>query len=47
MMLTGKTAHTDKAKTLGIVDTVVEERHVAAAVEAAVERRVSTGTNRA
>ena len=36
LMLTGKTAHTAKAKKLGIADTVVPERHVAAAVEAAV-----------
>lgn len=36
MMLTGKTAHTKRAKSLGIVDAVVEERHMAAAVEAAV-----------
>lgn len=34
MMLTGKSAHTKKAKSLGIVDEVVEERHVAAAVDA-------------
>ncbi|OCW59506.1 3-hydroxyacyl-CoA dehydrogenase NAD-binding domain-containing protein [Hoeflea olei] len=34
MMLTGKSAHTRKAKALGIVETVVEERHVRAAVEA-------------
>lgn len=37
MMLTGKTAHTDRAKSQGIVDAVVEERHVAMAVEAAVQ----------
>ncbi len=35
MMLTGKTAHTARAKGKGIVDAVVEERHVAAAVTAA------------
>nr|MDA3889066.1 3-hydroxyacyl-CoA dehydrogenase NAD-binding domain-containing protein [Allgaiera sp.] len=34
-MLTGKTAHTQKARSLGIADTVVEERHVEAAVRAA------------
>jgi len=34
MMLSGKTAHTKRAKTLGIVDEIVEERHVAAAVRA-------------
>ena len=35
MMLTGKPAHAKKAKAIGLVDAVVEERHVAAAVEAA------------
>lgn len=35
LMLTGKTAHTSKAKKLGIVDVVTEERHVRAAVDAA------------
>ncbi|WP_323766158.1 3-hydroxyacyl-CoA dehydrogenase NAD-binding domain-containing protein [Marinovum sp.] len=39
LMLTGKTAHTDKAKRLGIVDAVTEERHVAAAVAALAEDR--------
>ncbi len=34
LMLTGKTVHTGKAKHLGIVGTVTEERHVAAAVRA-------------
>ena len=34
MMLTGKTTHTKRAKKLGIVDLVVEERHVRAAVTA-------------
>ncbi|SES19915.1 3-hydroxyacyl-CoA dehydrogenase / enoyl-CoA hydratase / 3-hydroxybutyryl-CoA epimerase [Tranquillimonas rosea] len=33
LMLTGKTAHAGKARKLGIVDVVTEERHVAAAVE--------------
>lgn len=36
MMLTGRTVHTGKAKKLGLVDAVVEERHVANAVQAAV-----------
>jgi 3-hydroxyacyl-CoA dehydrogenase/enoyl-CoA hydratase/3-hydroxybutyryl-CoA epimerase len=36
MMLTGRSAHTAKAKMLGLVDAVVEERHVATAVRAAV-----------
>lgn len=35
MMLTGKTAHTGKARKLGIVDAVIEERHVRNAVRAA------------
>lgn len=35
MMLTGKSAHAEKARRLGLVDAVVEERHIAAAVEAA------------
>ncbi len=37
MMLTGKTAYIDRAESLGIVDEVVEERHVAAAVKAAAK----------
>ncbi|MEX3316669.1 3-hydroxyacyl-CoA dehydrogenase NAD-binding domain-containing protein [Sulfitobacter sp. PS-8MA] len=40
MMLTGKTVHTDRARSLGIVDAVVEERHVAAAVHALVEKGI-------
>jgi 3-hydroxyacyl-CoA dehydrogenase/enoyl-CoA hydratase/3-hydroxybutyryl-CoA epimerase len=36
MMLTGKTAHTARAKSLGLVDVVTQERHVAAAVRAAI-----------
>ncbi len=36
LMLTGKTAHTGKAKALGIVEAVIEERHVEAAVRAAI-----------
>ncbi|WP_246730155.1 3-hydroxyacyl-CoA dehydrogenase NAD-binding domain-containing protein [Nitratireductor mangrovi] len=36
MMLTGKTAYTKKARSLGLVDAVVEERHVENAVRAAV-----------
>ncbi|MBV7378001.1 3-hydroxyacyl-CoA dehydrogenase NAD-binding domain-containing protein [Maritimibacter dapengensis] len=51
MMLTGKTAHTKRAKSQGIVDAVVEERHVAAAVEAAargeIERQRPGLTSRA
>ncbi|QYX56885.1 enoyl-CoA hydratase/isomerase family protein [Roseovarius sp. SCSIO 43702] len=40
LMLTGKTAHTGKAKKLGIADVVTEERHVRAAVEAIVAGEV-------
>jgi len=40
MMLTGKTAYTKRAKSLGIVDVIVEERHVAAAVQAAADRKI-------
>jgi len=36
MMLTGKTAPHGKARKLGLVDQVLAERHVAAAVEAAI-----------
>ncbi len=36
LMLTGKTAHTRKAETLGIVEAVVEERHVEAAARDAI-----------
>ena len=40
MMLTGKTAYTKKAKSAGIADVVVEERHVEAAVAAIVAGEV-------
>ncbi len=40
MMLTGKTAHTKRAKSQGIADVIVEERHVAAAVAAVVDGKV-------
>ncbi|RKT32795.1 3-hydroxyacyl-CoA dehydrogenase/enoyl-CoA hydratase/3-hydroxybutyryl-CoA epimerase [Roseovarius halotolerans] len=36
LMLTGKSAHTAKAKSLGIADVVCPERHVAAAIAAIV-----------
>ncbi|MCO6187730.1 3-hydroxyacyl-CoA dehydrogenase NAD-binding domain-containing protein [Rhizobium sp. L1K21] len=39
MMLTGKTAHTQKAKSLGIVEVITEERHVRAAIAALVKKR--------
>lgn len=42
MMLTGKTLPAPKAKRLGLVDAVVEERHVAAAVEAVAAGRLKT-----
>ena len=40
MMLTGKTSHTKRAKSQGIINTVVEERHVAAAVAACVAGKI-------
>ncbi len=40
LMLTGKTAHTKKAKQLGIADIVTEERHIAAAVAAVVDGKI-------
>ncbi len=43
MMLTGKSVHAARAKRLGLVDAVVEERHVAAAVEAVAAGRLKSG----
>lgn len=40
MMLTGKTAHTGRAKKLGIVDMIIEERHLHAAICAVVRGKV-------
>lgn len=40
MMLSGKTAYTKRAVSLGIANAVVEERHVAAAVQAAVAGKI-------
>ncbi|MFN3661408.1 3-hydroxyacyl-CoA dehydrogenase NAD-binding domain-containing protein [Yoonia sp.] len=40
LMLAGKTAHTSKAKKLGIADIVTEERHVGAAVMAVVDGKI-------
>ena len=40
LMLTGKTAHTAKAKSLGIADAVVEERHAEAAIRAAIDGKL-------
>ena len=37
MMLTGRTAHDRKAKKLGIIDALVPERHVEAAIHAAAK----------
>ena len=42
MMLTGKTVPARKGKSLGIVDTVVPERHVEAAIEAAIAGKLSS-----
>ena len=39
MMLTGKTERARRAKSLGLVDAVTQERHVRAAVKAAVDRQ--------
>lgn len=40
LMLTGSSAHTAKARRLGIADAVVEERHVGNAVMAAAEGKI-------
>ena len=42
MMLTGRTERARKAKSLGLVDAVTQERHVRAAVRDAVEGRLKT-----
>jgi 3-hydroxyacyl-CoA dehydrogenase / enoyl-CoA hydratase / 3-hydroxybutyryl-CoA epimerase len=42
MMLTGRTTHARKAKALGLVDAVTQERHVRAAVKAAVSGDLRT-----
>jgi 3-hydroxyacyl-CoA dehydrogenase/enoyl-CoA hydratase/3-hydroxybutyryl-CoA epimerase len=42
IMLTGKTLAARKAKSLGIIDGVVPERHVEAAIQAAVAGKLST-----
>ncbi|QFT94468.1 Fatty acid oxidation complex subunit alpha [Roseovarius sp. THAF9] len=51
MMLTGKTAHTKRAKSQGIADKIVEERHVATAITAArngkIERQAPSLKSRA
>ncbi|SEK72262.1 3-hydroxyacyl-CoA dehydrogenase / enoyl-CoA hydratase / 3-hydroxybutyryl-CoA epimerase [Roseovarius nanhaiticus] len=40
LMLTGKSAHTNKAKKLGLLDAIVEERHVASAVQTAANGQI-------
>lgn len=40
MMLTGKTAHSNRAKDLGIADLVIEERHLRTAVLGVVNKKV-------
>ena len=42
MMLTGRNVRASRAKSLGLVDAVVPERHVKAAATAAVERQLKT-----
>ena len=44
MMLTGKTAHTRRAKDLGIADLVIEERHLQGAIRAIIKGEVSKQT---
>jgi 3-hydroxyacyl-CoA dehydrogenase/enoyl-CoA hydratase/3-hydroxybutyryl-CoA epimerase len=41
-MLTGKSIYARRAKTLGLVDAVTQERHVRAAVKSAVARQLKT-----
>jgi 3-hydroxyacyl-CoA dehydrogenase/enoyl-CoA hydratase/3-hydroxybutyryl-CoA epimerase len=47
MMLTGRTARARRAKSLGLVDAVVPERHVHAAVKAAVAGELKTARSKA
>ncbi len=42
IMLTGKTVPAKKAKALGIIDVVVPERHVEAAIQAAIDGKLSS-----
>jgi 3-hydroxyacyl-CoA dehydrogenase/enoyl-CoA hydratase/3-hydroxybutyryl-CoA epimerase len=44
-MLTGKTAYTRKAKSLGIVHKIVEERHVKACAQDIIKNTPKSGTN--
>lgn len=45
MMLTGKNTRDKKAKALGLVDQLVQERHIAAAVEAAIAGKIKKRKN--
>lgn len=45
MMLTGKTTSQSKANKLGLVDQVIEERHVEAAAQAAISGDIESGGN--
>jgi len=47
MMLTGKTVHDSKAKALGLIDQLLEERHVLAAVAAVLEGKVAKSEQQA
>lgn len=44
-MLTGKTAYTRKAKTLGVVSEIAEERHAKAAVQSLLQARSTMNEN--
>lgn len=46
LMLTGRSAHTDKAHALGIADVVTEERHVSRAVRKMLAERPERGNGR-
>ena len=45
LMLTGKTIPHSKARKLGVIDQVIEERHVAAAVRAAIDGEIDEGNH--
>ncbi|MGY6535010.1 MAG: 3-hydroxyacyl-CoA dehydrogenase NAD-binding domain-containing protein [Pararhodobacter sp.] len=44
MMLTGSTAHTAKARALGIADLTIEERHLHAAIQGVLDGKVEKGS---
>jgi 3-hydroxyacyl-CoA dehydrogenase/enoyl-CoA hydratase/3-hydroxybutyryl-CoA epimerase len=46
MMLTGRTVRAGRAKSLGLVDAVTQERHVRAAVRSAVARELKTSRSK-